>query len=249
MTSSRRKINVNMYQKLKKLITPVLRHPDVLYFEILKAHNNPAVKWLDIGCGHKITGSQSEEVEQELVKNSKLVIGIDYDINCLKRHGTIMFKANANITDLPFKNEVFDLITANMVLEHLSVPFVQFQEVSRVLRPGGKFIFHTPNVLGYDTIIARLLPSVLVDKLLFLISHGEKWERFPAYYRVNNKSKITNFSKKAGFRIVKIKWFAAQPFCTLILPFYILELLFIRLLMTKVMKPFRQNIVCILEKM
>ena len=37
-------------------------------------------------------------------------------------------------------------------LEHLYTPATQFREISRILRPGGVFIFHTPNRRGYLTI-------------------------------------------------------------------------------------------------
>jgi SAM-dependent methyltransferase len=44
---------------------------------------------------------------------------------------------------LPFAAGSFDLVSANMVLEHLPAPEQVFQEIARVLAPGGKFVFLT----------------------------------------------------------------------------------------------------------
>ena len=39
--------------------------------------------------------------------------------------------------DIVTEGETFDLVTANMVVEHLTQPVRQFSEIQRVLRPGG----------------------------------------------------------------------------------------------------------------
>src|SRR5436190_1689026 len=70
---------------------------------------------------------------------------------------------------LPFTDGVFDLVTANMVLEHVAEPERLFREVERVLVPGGRFLIHTPNLHGYTTAVTRLLPDALLAPLAFLL--------------------------------------------------------------------------------
>ncbi|MCL2022614.1 MAG: methyltransferase domain-containing protein [Betaproteobacteria bacterium] len=50
---------------------------------------------------------------------------------------------------LPFPSESFDLVWANLLLLWLDDPFVIFQEVLRILKPGGLWLFST---LGTDTL-------------------------------------------------------------------------------------------------
>ena len=51
----------------------------------------------------------------------------------------------------PFANSKFDVVVLQEVVEHLeNIPFV-FREVRRVLKPGGSFIFSTPNMLNWTS--------------------------------------------------------------------------------------------------
>ncbi len=45
-----------------------------------------------------------------------------------------------------FESGSIDVVIASWVLEHLPRPQVTFGEIARVLRPGGRFFFLTPNV-------------------------------------------------------------------------------------------------------
>lgn len=51
---------------------------------------------------------------------------------------------NMDVTDLLFKDETFDLIIHNHLLEHIKDDQAGFREFSRVLRPGGKMVFTIP---------------------------------------------------------------------------------------------------------
>jgi 2-polyprenyl-3-methyl-5-hydroxy-6-metoxy-1,4-benzoquinol methylase len=48
---------------------------------------------------------------------------------------------------IPFPDESFEVVTLFDVLEHLTQPHRQLGELRRVLRPGGRLIFQTPNLL------------------------------------------------------------------------------------------------------
>lgn|SRR5574344_1023267 len=114
--------------------------------------------FLELGCG---TGSMWKE-HLELLKNSKKAILSDFSqgmIETAKTHlGTysnVDYKV-VDIQNIPYENESFDLVIANMMLYH--VPDLQkgLSEVKRVLKQGGKFYCATYGVHGILEYVARL---------------------------------------------------------------------------------------------
>jgi SAM-dependent methyltransferase len=55
----------------------------------------------------------------------------------------------AHAQSLPFHNEQFDLVCAFEIVEHVPDDRALLQEISRVLRPGGRFIFSVPLHMRY----------------------------------------------------------------------------------------------------
>jgi ubiquinone/menaquinone biosynthesis C-methylase UbiE len=56
--------------------------------------------------------------------------------------------------DIPYPDTNFDIVFADNVLEHLQNPSLVFQEVARILKPGGLFLVKTPNKLHYMPLMA-----------------------------------------------------------------------------------------------
>jgi SAM-dependent methyltransferase len=57
----------------------------------------------------------------------------------------------ADICDLPFKNNTYDVILCNHVLEHIPDDTKAMQELFRILKPGGMGIFQIPQDLSRAT--------------------------------------------------------------------------------------------------
>lgn len=49
-------------------------------------------------------------------------------------------------TKLPFENDYFDIVVAGEIIEHIFDTDFLLEEISRVLKPGGKLLMSTPNV-------------------------------------------------------------------------------------------------------
>jgi len=209
---------------------------------------NPDIKWLDLGCGHQLLPSWRLSEEKDIINNSKILVGIDYDLISLINHRNIYFKIQGNITKLPFRDNSFNLVTANMVIEHLKNPNIVLQEVKRILSPQGIFIFHTPNAFGYNTIIARCVPNQFKKRLIYFLEGRREEDSFKTYYMLNTKNKIISLARKNGFQVSKIKMIISTPQLIMIPPVAFIQLILLRILMTKMFEPIRTNIITILKK-
>ncbi|RUA11408.1 MAG: SAM-dependent methyltransferase, partial [Flavobacteriia bacterium] len=56
----------------------------------------------------------------------------------------------ADILDLPFENDLFDVVICNHVLEHIEDDTKAMSELYRVLKPGGMGIFQVPQDLSLE---------------------------------------------------------------------------------------------------
>jgi ubiquinone/menaquinone biosynthesis C-methylase UbiE len=243
-----REFFLKIYWKLRKLITPSLRPDQSIYEDVLDTHCGSSQKWLDLGCGHQMFPPWRFDKECELIAGAGLVVGIDYNHLSLTKHQSIEHLLRGDITQMPFPDRTFDLITSNMVFEHLDKPIEQMQEIARVLEKGGKLIFHTPNSLGYTSVIAKLIPEFLKDKLVFILQGREEDDIFPAFYKINSPREIREIAAAAGFEVTEIKMTVSAPQFIVVPPIVLFELFWIRFLMTKLGKPLRTGIIATLTK-
>lgn len=243
-----RRISYNIYSSARKIIVPRLSHSQSLYEDVLKSYVDCNTRWLDLGCGHQVLPSWRLESEKSLVNGCETVVGLDFDHGSLKDHKTVNQRVRGSIADLPFTESYFDLVTANMVVEHLDNPEVQFQEVYRVLKPGGLFLFHTPNALGYLTICARLVPSRFKERFVYFLDGRTENDVFETHYKANTRRQISELAGAAGFELAKIKMLVSDAGFMVVPPLAIPELFWIRILMTESFKPLRTTIIAILKK-
>jgi demethylmenaquinone methyltransferase/2-methoxy-6-polyprenyl-1,4-benzoquinol methylase len=104
----------------------------------------PLARILDIGCG---TGELARLVARHY--GSARVVGADFtramlenatQASARRAEGTRIEYARATALKLPFADGSFDLVTNAFVARNLSDLRLAFQEVHRVLRPGGVFL-------------------------------------------------------------------------------------------------------------
>src|SRR5690606_36209191 len=103
-------------------------------------------KILDLGCGEGVWLEKFVEFT-----DSKNVYGSEYDqqqVDLLKKNPVAGIPA-ANIVncpgeDLDFKDDTFDIVFQNEVLEHVHDDVQTLKESLRVLKPSAKLIIFTP---------------------------------------------------------------------------------------------------------
>lgn len=149
--TSSQTINNAFYDELAEGWYTEMNHPIAL----LRAENRLRIPWLlkelgpksktvlDVGCGGGLLANA-------LAKAGHTVSGIDLSSSSLEvarsfdETKTVDYRV-ANGYSLPFRNETFDVVAAMDVLEHVEEPRLLISEASRVLKPNGRFFFHTFN--------------------------------------------------------------------------------------------------------
>lgn len=243
-----RKNLLNAYWKMERALVPELKYCQHVYEEVLNGVVKSEIQWLDLGCGHQVLPAWRFEQEKKLIARAGTVVGIDADFPSVEKHRSVQLRFVGNISALPFRDSSFDLITANMVVEHLDNPLLQFQEVSRVLKPGGMFVFHTPHSRGYSTLLARLLPEGLKLALIRMLQGRPSEDVFRTFYRANTEADIRRLAHTAGFEAVEIRLIGSSAELAILPPLAFLELLWIRLSLTRAFRQLRTNLIVILAK-
>lgn len=242
---------LRMSAPLQHFLTPGLQNSQYAYRAILSELLNKDADWLDLGCGHQLLPEWMpgwEQYEAQIMNAARSVTGIDLDVSAIRRHRHIARRVVGDLHHLPFKDDSFHLVTANVVVEHVADPALLLAEAHRILHPGGIFLFHTPNFLSYGTLIAALLPQIWKNKLALLLQGREEEDVYPTFYRINTRRKIEKFAHQSGFTVASLRMVESSAQTYMLGPLVGLELLLIRMLRWRVFENYRTNVIAILRK-
>jgi SAM-dependent methyltransferase len=168
---------------------------------LVRTYLTPDARVMDLGCGR---GGVVELFWQDV----DLAIGVDPDLPSLaehRAHGMPVIRGSGE--QLPFTGESFDLIVCLWVLEHLRSPERVLQEVHRVLRPGGHFLFLTPNLRNPLLALNRLGRAIpLFQRRLVPRLYGRvEADTFPVRYQANTTSAIRSLAERSGLQVAELR--------------------------------------------
>ena len=239
---------LGFYRGAVRTIVPQLQHSQARYERVLDGLVTRETRWLDVGCGHQVLPDWRLATERELVGRCRRVVGLDRDFPSLLRHATVRDRVYGDVGALPFADDSFTLVTANMVVEHLQHPELEFSEIRRVLAPGGLFVFHTPNLNGYIARAASAVPEAVKGPLIRLLEGRAAHDVFPTHYRANTQRAIGALADRLGFGVERLHMTATTAQFSVIPPLAVLELLWIRALLRPGLRDLRTNIIAVLRK-
>ena len=200
---------MDWYQGKRKVAQAIhldLTHNQERYAAALSDAVRPGDKWLDVGCGHNIVPDWAMPLEEQerLVQRAAFLVGVDVD-DGMARHRLLTYKIKAIGGQLPFKDGTFDLVTANMVIEHVPDPASFLHDVFRVLRPGGRFLFVTPNRVTPMLLASRAMPEIVKKHAVRYLEGRDFEDIFPTFYRMNGPREIQSYSDKTGFTVDRLQ--------------------------------------------
>ncbi len=174
------------------------------YAALVAEHLTPQTIWLDAGCGSRLLESDMDAEEDWLAGHCRFIVGMDFRVTA---HRNIRSLVGGSLYQLPFTDGSLDLITCNMVVEHLDDPARAFAEVARCLSSTGAFVVKTPNVLNYGVMAnaaaARILPEGLRLRLAQGTDGRQEHEFFPVRYKANTMSSLMQRLERAGLQVHK----------------------------------------------
>ena len=185
------------------------------YFEKIKeSYNYPLEKWyyplvnsvraeinetrgkvLDVGCGWGIAGSP--ELACWTVEGADEVVGVDPALNSSEAPDHLDSFVSAPLSEAGLPEGHFDVAYSFMVMEHIEDPGAFFLAMRRTLRPGGSYIFMTPNprsAFGLSVRVSKHLGKADEIKSL-LKGNGLNHE---LGYNLTSESEIRQYAE--GFR-------------------------------------------------
>jgi SAM-dependent methyltransferase len=147
---------------------------------------------LDVGCGHA-------NLLASTLARSRRTVGIDLDANALATNDVIRHRAAADVERLPFTPASFDLVVMAWVLEHLPRPVSAFREIRRVLAPGGRVVFVTPNAWSYNAWLIRMVPNVFHSFFTSKLYGRPAKDTYPTRYRLNSVRTLGSTLTRLGY--------------------------------------------------
>ncbi len=120
----------------------------------------------------------------------------------------------------PMESERYNCIVSDYVAEHVEFPAVLLSEANRVLKPGGRFFFRTPNLWHYVSLIAKLTPH----SFHLSVSHrlrnmdSDSHDVYPTFYRMNTRRCLHQLAQEAGLDVIKLRMIEKEPSYGLISP-------------------------------
>lgn len=176
---------------------------DRLFRDRILKELKPDADVLDIGAGAGIVDAMN------FCGKARRICGIDLD----PRVEENPFLDEGRIADagqIPYADESFDLVFADNVMEHLDDPVGVLTEICRVLKPGGKLLFKTPNRNHYMPLIARWTPHRFHQWINKRRGRAEI-DTFPTRYRVNSAAQVKAVAKASGLEIDRIELIEGRP--------------------------------------
>ncbi len=168
---------------------PAYRFKWDVYFDRLEELARSSQRFLDAGCGDNKTAYE--------LNGPKLCAGLDAILP-----QPLGNAVRGTLEDLPFRDEMFDLVGCRYVVEHLSDPEIVWRELHRVMQPGGRLLIQTVNT---QSLLIRLSRG-LGGRLRRLVSRKRYARRdqdvFPVLDRFNKPDLFRH--PPTGFRCVTV---------------------------------------------
>ena len=195
---------------------------DALFRERVLAVLRPEHHLLDLGAGAGIVAAMNFR------GRAARVCGVDPDPRV--RENPFLDEGRVGTGErIDYPDASFDVAIADNVLEHLEDPAATFAEIHRVLKPGGRFLFKTPNRFHYMPLVSRITP-LRFHRAFNRMRGRAAVDTFPTRYRANSRGQIRALAARTGYRVAELELVEGRPeYLRFSVPTYLVGWLYERL--------------------
>lgn len=164
---------------------------------LYQKHMNQKAMVLDAGCGSYTTtlSSVPQNVTLVCIDISKKNTTTSHKKSKKKNLDNVAY-IQTDVSNLPFRNDTFDLIASQDVIEHVHDAKKVTQEAYRVCKNGGVFAGTTSNLLNPLFMLDSYVPKQLMMGIVNKFAGDHHYGR---HMRLTSKGLI-NSLKKSGFK-------------------------------------------------
>ena len=180
-------------------------HPYSIYEDTINTYIRHSSIVLDAGCGREAS------VLCKFVGKCRMLIGLDISKFGKIKNDEQVYLCESDLTNIPVRDKSIDMVISRSVLEHVKNPVTVYEEINRVLKPAGYFIFLTPNFYDYASILATLIPNRFHSRIVKMTEGRDEEDTFPTYYRSNTERDIKKLAKTTGFQVTRIDYLGQYP--------------------------------------
>jgi SAM-dependent methyltransferase len=158
-----------------------------------------ACRVLDIGCGSGI--GRNVALQWAIKEIASDFWGIEPDRDVTVAGGLFDHFEHALMETAELPAGQFDLAYSAMVMEHVADPAPFFQALHRVLKPGGAYVFVTPNARSFVPWATKTLHALKVDEIALRMLRGRQVEEYhyPVKFLCNSPAQLDRLARQHGF--------------------------------------------------
>ncbi len=166
-------------------LEPILRQ--LRLHRVLPYIPNQAVL-LDVGCGHSATFLRT--ISSRLSSG----YGVDFKVGD-RQFGNIITQQLILEEQLPFADQMFDVVTMLAVLEHITHEEAILREIYRVLVPGGRLILTVPSIWA-QPVLELLSYRLHIVSEAEIRDHKRYYDRQSLHQVLIEKTGFSNFNHR-----------------------------------------------------
>lgn len=183
---------------------PPSQHPYRVLERCLDDDLTPADRVLELGCG------RNAPLLSRLKDRVQHLVGVDL----------VEFAANdpdltlvrGDIADMAsIDDSSIDLAFSRSVMEHVENIDGCYREILRVLKPGGRYLFLTPNFHDYASILSHLIPNRFHQGIVRATEGRDALDTFPTFYRSNTHRSIKQLAEGHGLTVERFDYLGQYP--------------------------------------
>jgi 2-polyprenyl-3-methyl-5-hydroxy-6-metoxy-1,4-benzoquinol methylase len=155
---------------------------------------------LDVGCGKGI--GRDVGLQQEIGKVAGEFWGIEPDKTVPAPESLFFNYQHALMETAQLPENHFDVVYSSMVMEHVEYPDQFMMAVKKCLKPGGVYLFLTPNAKSIVPKITHWCRILRIDEMaLRLVRSRESVDEYhyPVQFKFNTPQQINKYANQLGF--------------------------------------------------